>query len=234
MISLDLDLILKEQIKEYAIYFIIIVGKVLLYVNFNNIILKGQYVFTKYKDVNTIVTHFASGLRKLGLGKGDKVGIFAKNCPEWNITDYACCVQSIVTVPVYDSYQLTDCKFIIIHSDMKAIIISQDKVSFMLDLFKSKEAPLLQYLIVIDDPRNPNAPKPEGVYGKFSDIIELGKNNPVEDVMPAPDDMFTLEYTSGTTGTPKGAIVTHKNAATTALVLMTRATPPKEGEQGLF
>ena len=184
--------------------------------------------------MDEVVTAVASGFKKLGLEKGDKVGIFAKNCPEWSLTDYACAVQSLVSVPVYDSYQPAECKYIMIHSDMKAIVLTVDKVQFVGEILKSGEAPELRFIIMIDDLFHPAAPRPENVSYKFSELIELGKQNIVPDVLPQPDDLYTIVYTSGTTGTPKGAMITHKNAATGAILLMTRSTPPPPGQQGIY
>ena len=187
----------------------------------------------KYKEVNAIVTYVGSGLRKLGLQKNDKVGIYAKNCVEWTLTDYGCSTQGLISVPVYDSYQPAECKFIMIHSDMKAVICSVDKVKHVAEILASGEAPELKYVIMIDDPHNPQAPRPDNVTYKFSELVDLGMKNVVPDVPCEPNDLYTIVYTSGTTGTPKGAMITHNNAATSSVLLMTRSAPPPEGQQGM-
>ena len=190
-------------------------------------------MFTKYREGNELVTAFGSGLRKLGLNIGDHVGIFAKNCPEWHITDYSCACHALVSVPVYDSYQPQDCKFIMAHSDMKAIVLTVDKVKFVSDLVAAGELPQLKLLIQIDDLRHPSAPKVEGASYKFSEVVALGKENPLPDPPVQPEDVYTIVYTSGTTGVPKGAMISHKNACCSAILLMTRATPPPQGTQGV-
>ncbi|KAK2953070.1 putative Long chain acyl-CoA synthetase 7, peroxisomal [Blattamonas nauphoetae] len=188
---------------------------------------RGQYIWLKYRDVNDLITYFGSGLRKIGLVTGDKVGIMAQNCVEWSLADYAIACQALVCVPVYDSYGEKDCQTIVVHSDMSAIIVQPKQLPFAVSIKASGQAPFLKHIIVIDDVRSNSAECPQGATHRFSDIIALGKANPVEDQEPTPEQLFTIVYTSGTTGVPKGAMISHNAVAVGSINLMTRAaTPP--------
>jgi long-chain acyl-CoA synthetase len=148
----------------------------------------------------------------LGLDHGDKIGIMTKNYLEWGLTDYAVACQSLVIVPVYESYGAEDCEFIIVHSDMRAIVCSPDKLFFLSKIKQSKTSNL-QYIIVIDQGRKANGGFQAATY-TFADIVKLNVEKRVPDVIPGPDDLFSIVCTSGKTGAPKGALLTHNNNIT--------------------
>jgi long-subunit acyl-CoA synthetase (AMP-forming) len=109
--------------------------------------------------------------------------------------------------------------------------MTSDKLKFVNEIRSSGAVPNLEFIIVINDPYNPNAPCPEGATHRFSDIIALGRAHPYEDVIATPDTLHTIVYTSGTTGIPKGALISHRNLCAGCLMLMTRPPPPPPGEQ---
>ena len=73
----------------------------------------------------------------------------ANNSPEWRLVDLACARQGFVTVPVYDSPETADAQYVIRHSDMKAIVCSEDKLPFITDLLRTGTVPLLTRVMVI-------------------------------------------------------------------------------------
>jgi long-subunit acyl-CoA synthetase (AMP-forming) len=105
---------------------------------------------------------------------------------------------------------------------MKGIICTEDKVSYLSQILKNESSKVLKYIIVIDDISNPNGPLAEGATHKFSDIIKLGKEKTLPDVIAEPDTILTIVYTSGTTGSPKGALISHNNACSGSNMLVTR------------
>ncbi|KAA6371500.1 MAG: long-chain acyl-CoA synthetase, partial [Streblomastix strix] len=155
---------------------------------------RGNYVFLKYKETGEVVTYFGSGLRELGLQTQDTM---------------AAACQGLVCVPVYDSYGPAECQMIIAHSEMKVIICSYDVLGFIAEARAAYRLPLLKFVIVIDDPLRTDQSVPSGATHKFSEIVALGRTKPLPDAEITPDMLFTIVYTSGTTGQPKGAMFTH-------------------------
>lgn len=149
----------------------------------------------------------AYGLLALGLKENDKVAIIANNRPEWTFTDYGCQQAGIVTVPVFPTASLSDLKFILNHAEVKAVFIS-DKSIFTKLASIENEIPNVKHLVSYD--------KLDGLMS-FAEFIELGKSNPATEKIEAikksitENQLLTILYTSGTTGTPKGVMISHRN-----------------------
>lgn len=104
--------------------------------------------------------------------------------------------------------------FIISHAEISTIVVSVDNLKIVNDV--RQKHPNLRHIIVMDD--NLSAKDAQllaelnGTYdSKFSDVEKLGAANPFENVLPASEELYTICYTSGTTGDPKGAMLTHGN-----------------------
>ena len=147
------------------------------------------------------------GLINLGLQRGDKVAIIAHNCPEWAFADYGCQQAGIVTVPIFPTISNNDLKFILNHSEVKAVFVSDKKIYAKL-VELEKEIPTVKHIISFH--------KVEGL-AHYADFIETAKQNPLTEKVEAikksitPEDLLTILYTSGTTGTPKGVMICHRN-----------------------
>ncbi len=175
---------------------------------------EGRYVPISTAEFGDRVKSFALGLRGLGLGKGDKLIILADNGPDWVVTDYACLCQGMVTVPIYTSLVPEQVRYIINDSDAKAVVCSN------LELWEKVKAvrdrlPSVRHFIY----SGPDAP-PAGTV-TMSEVAAQGRR--AWDKEPGlfdrlateirPDDLASIVYTSGTTGVPKGVLLTHGNFA---------------------
>jgi long-chain acyl-CoA synthetase len=166
------------------------------------------------KWVNISVNEFyestqyvASALLKMGLTKGDVVALMSNNRPEWNFVDYGAQQAGVVTAPIYPTISANDLKYILNHSEAKIIFIS-DKTIYQKLTALEKELPHLKYVFCFNNI--------EGVK-HFNEFIDLGKQHLAEDKIAEikksihENDLLTVLYTSGTTGSPKGVMISHKN-----------------------
>jgi acyl-CoA synthetase (AMP-forming)/AMP-acid ligase II len=153
-----------------------------------------------YRQANERVNRMANALRGLGILKGANVAVLLPNCPEFLETLYACFKAGIGTVPINFRLHPRECSFIIHHSEAVAVILGED---FRKSLYQLKgEMPRVKHYICITDPLAGMLPYESLLKSQLAEF-------PDEEV--GRDDLAWLFYTSGTTGRPKGAMLTHHN-----------------------
>jgi long-chain acyl-CoA synthetase len=156
----------------------------------------------------------SAGLLTLGLKPGDKIAIMAANMPEWNFADYGAQQVSMPTVPIFPTISNGDLRFILIHSGVKAIFIS-DKTTWVKLAEMEKDLPDLQFVFSF---------RPIDGVRPFSELLDLGLGNARHEEISriksgiSENDLFTILYTSGTTGQPKGVMISHRNLVANVLV----------------
>ncbi len=154
---------------------------------------EGNIYQITYNQVFEQIKKLARHLRELGIEKGDHVAILGENRPEWGISFFAVAWIGAVVIPLDARASLEDQKFILTFSSAKAIILSG---SFYSNLSAcSNELVELKHIILMD--------KIDDISNKYSSGIEM------EEV--APDDLLEILFTSGTTGDPKGVMLSHGN-----------------------
>jgi len=174
---------------------------------------EGQYQGISYQQFGEKVKNLALGLASLGVKKGDRVALLSENRSEWAISDLAILSLGAINVPIYPSLIPKQIEYILNDSEAKVIITSiPDQTSKIIEIIKN--LPVLKYIIYMESPAATN----EKMLS-FKQISEKGSayGNEHPDYYDQaaqavkPDDPAGIVYTSGTTGNPKGAILTHHN-----------------------
>jgi long-chain acyl-CoA synthetase len=173
-----------------------------------------RWVDVTVPEFRDTVRWLSTALHEMGVKPGDRVGILSENRPEWTIGDFAILCGSAVTVPVYPTLLGWQIEYILNDASTVTLICSnQEQLDKILEI--RSHVPCLNTIIVCDPP----ATLPEGVHA-FKDVVERGKQYEAAHGREwfdtsrksrTPDDLATLVYTSGTTGNPKGAMLTHGN-----------------------
>ena len=178
-----------------------------------------------YKEFDERVNMLAKGLLSIGIGKGDHVGMWALNVPDWLTFFFATAKIGAVLVTVNTSYKSHEIDYVLKQSDMKAIAITDGfrDVNYLDILYElvpelktsnrgnlnSSEYPYLKNIIYVGQEKH------RGLYNT-NELLLLGKhtdNKVLLDVKKTfnNEDVVCMQYTSGTTGFPKGVMLTHRN-----------------------
>jgi len=164
---------------------------------------------------------FASGLEKLGIGRGDRVMLLSDNRPEWHMADLAVVDLGAVDTPVYGTLNPAQVAYQAKDSGAKAAVVENaDQMAKFLEV--KDQCPDLEFLIQIE------GSAASGVLS-MDEVVDSGTSGDAGDLFwqraekVRPEDILTLIYTSGTTGNPKGVTLTHDNLVSNVLAAFHRA-----------
>ena len=189
------------------------------------IVVRHQGIRWSYRQLAEAIDKFAAGLLALNLQRGDRVGIWSPNNIEWVIAQFATARAGLILVNINPAYRKAEVIYTLNKVECKALILAREfksshYISVMNDIapairtsrpgeLKLPALPALRSLIVISD--DPVA----GMY-RFDDIAAMAPADASEQLaerarLNQPDDAINIQFTSGTTGLPKGATLTHFN-----------------------
>lgn len=193
--------------------------------NNDALIVCHQNIKWSYKQLNKKVDELATGLLSLGLSKGDRLGIWGPNSSEWVLTQLATAKIGVIMVCINPAYRLVELEYALNKVECKAIITAESfKSSHYLEMLnelapelakaqpgnlQSTKLPHLRTVIRMGDEETP------GMFN-FNTICQWGSQEELDElarlkVILQPDDPINIQFTSGTTGQPKGATLTHCN-----------------------
>ncbi|MEO6989204.1 MAG: long-chain fatty acid--CoA ligase [Aquihabitans sp.] len=184
---------------------------------------RGGWKTITWRAYEQAVAETAAGLRAWGLEPGDRVGLLSSNRPEWHTVDIGIETAGMVTAPVYDTNSSTQAAHILTDADVRLCFV-EDGHQLAKLLVKRDEFPDVKHLVVIeplegiedgfvrtlDELRRDGADLLAAQPGLYDEMVDAVQ----------PETLATLVYTSGTTGPPKGAMISHANVMATLRSLM--------------
>ncbi|KAF2840289.1 long-chain-fatty-acid-CoA ligase/ protein binding protein [Patellaria atrata CBS 101060] len=194
----------------------------------------GDYVWQDYETVQRRRKNLGAGIVRLHREAGITeqkygVGLWCQNRPEWQIVDLACMSQSLFSVSLYDTLGPDTTEYIINHVGMTCVATSLSHITTLLKL--KPRLPTLKFIICLDplsegerlgeskgEILNAIAQDLDISIYSIQDVEAIGESTPIPYNPPTAEDIVTINYTSGTTGDPKGVVLTHAAAIAAASV----------------
>ncbi|NWQ63552.1 ACSL1 ligase, partial [Neopipo cinnamomea] len=175
------------------------------------------YEWISYKEVSDRAECVGSALLHRGFKPShiQYIGIFSQNRPEWVIIEQGCYAFSMVVVPLYDTLGAEAITYIVNKADLSLVFCDKpDKAKLLLTSVEKGESPILNTIVIMESfgADLVERGKKCGVeVFSMREIEELGRAHRQKPMPPKPEDLAVICFTSGTTGNPKGAMITHQN-----------------------
>ncbi|PAD06645.1 AMP-binding protein [Bacillus velezensis] len=183
-----------------------------------------------YAEFDRLCRQTAKGLMKLGIEKGDHVAIWASNIPEWLAAQFATAKIGAVLVTINTNFQIAELDYLLAHSDVSALIIMDsyrqtsyvEMVNKLIPELKtcehgrlrSKRYPFLRTVLYIGDKSPPGMHRWDSLLKEGEAVTDAALDGRMDSLKK--DDCIHMQYTSGTTGFPKGVMLSHFNIVNNA------------------
>jgi len=168
-----------------------------------------------FGEVARRVRELALGLRSLGIEKGQRIAIWSENRPEWNLADLASLAIGAIDVPIYATQAPAQVEYILADSESRVLFVSAAFAKQALEI--KTRLPILEFVVTFDE-------APDGLID-IEELVDRGRNLSAEQPgvyeslwrSASASDLATILYTSGSTGDPKGVMLTHRNLTANVL-----------------
>ncbi len=177
----------------------------------------GKYKGITYGELDALSNRIAAALRDLGIARGDRVAIISYHGPEWVIADLAVVKLGAIVVPIYHTLTPSAMRYLLADAGCRLVFVENAMMLASVNAVR-EDLPSLEHAVMFED---------EGERGRdtclyISDMLDAGVQDDgpeIEFPLVSPDDIATIVYTSGTTGEPKGVILSHGNITSNALAV---------------
>jgi long-chain acyl-CoA synthetase len=170
----------------------------------------GWWDELSYPRLGETVADIAKGLIALGIERGDRVSILANTRPEWTLSDLGALAAGATVAPIYHTNSEDECVYVLTHSDARLLFCEEEQLDKVAAI--RGRCPALEHVIAFSGSIDGST--------SLAELRERGAHIPDAELdaridSVAPNDVATLVYTSGTTGPPKGCMLTHANLRAT-------------------
>jgi len=175
---------------------------------------RGELMVWSTEQFSRSVFALRRFLLESGLAPGDRVAVFSENRPEWHIADFALLLSRLVVVPIYNTLSPSQIAYQLRHSGCRAAIIAGAPQWEILRPLLAGSTPALtalETIVSMEETPGVNSSLPRIVAGAPPFDEPAVRRIRAESLAAAPHDLATIVYTSGTTGTPKGVMLSHSN-----------------------
>ena len=189
------------------------------------LVVRHQNIRRTYRELNEAADRLAAGLVHLGLVRGDRIGIWAPNRYEWIVTQFATAKAGLILVTINPAYRTSELEYALNKVGCKALVLAPSfktsDYAAMLEQIRPK-VPSLRAAILTDA-------APRAGFLTFADVASSGTAEDLERVRQLrpqlqPEDAINIQFTSGTTGLPKGATLSHHNIVNNGYFVAQRMT----------
>ena len=170
----------------------------------------GGWRDISFAELGRTAREIAAGLHDLGLGPGDRIAILGATRPEWTLADCGALIAGVTVVPIYHTNPPSECQYVLEHSGACAIV-AEDETQLQKIREIRDRCPDLRHVISMEATDDPDIPSLDDLRARGAAAGADAETVAAFTAGIGSDDIATLVYTSGTTGPPKGCMLTHGN-----------------------